>query len=153
MTNINESLKQNTGICFLFLFEILHSSLAEPYRIVNNTEDIIYNTNTYKARSFEVVLPNINKKAPETQIVIDNTDREIYRIINSIDSTATINLYLISVNMLGEVTTEIPALNFDIKSSNFDKRNATLYLMFENILNEIWPKDNMNPNDFPGLFA
>lgn len=153
MTNLNESLKQTTDIVFLTLLEIIDSNLEEPFRIVNNNEDIVYDSKTWSKRDFNIVLPNLDNKQVETIVSIDNTDRETYRVLNLVDEDCEVNLYIISVDFEGNISLELPKMNFDLRAFQFDNKKVTLSFMFEDLLNEIFPKDNMNPIDFPALFA
>jgi hypothetical protein len=68
----------------LVLLEITHPSLVSPIRVVNDTESIVSNGNTYIALAFQVTLPDEHEgQLPEASISIDNIGREMMQWLDT----------------------------------------------------------------------
>jgi len=66
----------------VYLLEITHPQLATPVRLVNDTEDLIHNSNTYFACAFRVHIPeDVSKVVPQAPLVIDNIGRELTQFL------------------------------------------------------------------------
>lgn len=62
----------------LLCLEITHAQLAQPLRMVRDTQDLVHGGNNFPARNFDVQWPDdIAGKPPRAPIRIDNTDRAL----------------------------------------------------------------------------
>lgn len=62
----------------LILLEINHAALAQPVRVVNDTQDLTSNGNLYIAMPFRCELPDdFEGQAPRARLAVDNVGREL----------------------------------------------------------------------------
>lgn len=62
----------------VYLLEIAHPQLAEPIRVVRDTEDLVSNGETFVALAFEVALPDdLENQMPRAPIRMDNVGGEL----------------------------------------------------------------------------
>lgn len=112
----------------LILLVINHADLASPIRVVNDTQNITSNGNTYIGYPFRFILPNdYENQLPKAKLAIDNVGRDLMEWIessggaagttvtfmqimrsrpNQIEWQITMSLYNVSVNPM-EVTGEL----------------------------------------------
>lgn len=68
----------------LILLQIDHAGLATPVRVVNDTQDITSNGNTYVACPFRCELPDdFEGQLPRARLAVDNVGRELMYWIES----------------------------------------------------------------------
>ena len=144
---------QETDQIPLVLLAINHSDLAAPIRVVNNGANITSNGVLFVAFPFEVTLPDDEESTLATvTLTIDNVDRTIVTAVRSMsnDELATCEMDVILAATPN--TVEAGPFNFSIKQISYDASKVTAEMAFEDILNEIYPKDDFNPNDYPGMY-
>lgn len=112
----------------LILLEIDHEALSAPIYVVNDTDDVVSNGNTYIAFPFRCVLPDdFESQIPKARLAIVNVGRELMYWIettsggqgstctfkqilrsnpNLVEWEITMNLYNVSVTMQ-EITAEL----------------------------------------------
>lgn len=178
---LKEMFAANTGLVFLHLLTISHPNWLETYRFVNDTQDLVYNSNTYTALPFEATLPADEDDLPPTVTVrLDNIDKYLVEILRTLTDPPDVSLEIVSryysasyfradvwhdnthdwqnQNVLGEesivVTSEIGPIAFKMLSySNMAYSTIEIELGYESdILNEAATKDIFSPNSAPGLF-
>lgn len=139
-----------TDKVWLCLIEIQHPNLAQPFRVVNNTEDIVSNGNTYLKAAFQLTLPDDIDEAPSVNIEIDNVDRLIVDLARSISSPATVLLTVV----LADTPNVAEAGPFEMRlvRVSYDKLKVTGTMIYEDILQEQFPAKTFNPARYPGLF-
>jgi len=128
---------------WLILMEIDHSSLAEPFYLVNNSEKITV-TGTpdidYLAYPFSVILGNDDgEKLPTVNIEFDNVDRLLIETIRSISDSPDITIKLVLASQPEEVEIEISDLK--LREITYDMYKISGILYADDILNQKWPKD------------
>jgi len=143
---------QETGEVFLLLLKITHPDLAEPIRVVNNSEDVTSNGYLYQRFPFEVALPAENEDAPPTvQLRIANADRQIVEAVRSLSGEAmTVELAVILAS--SPDTIEAGPYQFTLRDVSYDASIVEGTLMFEDVLREPFPAETFTPARFPGLF-
>jgi hypothetical protein len=147
----NEVLAPVSSKAFFYLIEIDDVLLSAPYRIVNNNVDLTSNGNVYEANAFSIVLPNQNDKIPKSKLVIDNTDKRIYNeIVSALTEEISANVSMIMSSDLDYI--EQGPINFKMTNAIHNKKNVTFDLTFEDNLSEIFPGDDITPENFSGLF-
>ena len=68
----------------LVLLEITHPGLTQPARVVNDTQDIVSNGNTFIACAFKCLMPDdFENRLPKAQISIDNVGKELMQWVES----------------------------------------------------------------------
>lgn len=141
-----------TAEVFLHLLEIDHADLVTPIRLVDNTEDIVSNGDTYTAFPFSVSLPPDQEgELPRVQLVVDNVTQLLIAEVRSIATAFTVSL---SVVMASDPdTVEAGPWAFEAKSVEYDVQRLTFTLAYESLLQEPFPYPIYSPVDYPGLFA
>ena len=91
----------------LILLEISHPQLTQPVRVVNDTQDLLSNGNTYVGFPFRCVLPDdFENQLPKARLAIDNVSRDLMYWIETTGggqgSTATFNQIWIATHDLFE---------------------------------------------------
>jgi hypothetical protein len=80
----------------IVLLEIEHASLNETIRANNSGEDIYHNSLWYVSYPFSIELPDDTEEEPSGVISIANVDRQIGSAIDSLTSTPTLRLKVVS---------------------------------------------------------
>lgn len=118
------------------LLEISHPLLTVPVRVINDTQDLVSNGNTYIACPFRPIMPDdYEGQAPKARLAVDNVGRDLmYWIEQSsggqgssakfmqvmrsnpdhIEWQITMNLYNVNVTMQ-EITAELGFQNLFAK--------------------------------------
>ena len=87
---------ENTDQVWLTAVTIAHDSLAEPIRVVDNTENIISNGNIFVAWDFTLQLPGEDPDNPvSASISIGNIDPEIIKSLRAISSPPTVTIQIL----------------------------------------------------------
>lgn len=143
---------QETDEVFLVLLTINHATMDQPLRVVNNWVNITSRGNEYLATAFQLVLPQErDNEPPQAQLSIDNVDREIVRIIRSLDSPPSVTAEVVLASAPDNVEASFQDMVFS--NISYDKLTVKGTLSFENILDEPYPGDKFQPAGFPALFA
>lgn len=140
-----------TEDAFLILLEIDHADLTSPIRVVNNTESVIFNNNTYIGYPFRLELPSDSPdNIPSATLTIDNVDKILADAINNLNTSPTITFYIVSTAALDGP--EATFSGFKFVEATYDSLTITITLSIENFFNEPFPGDYFTPGRFPGLF-
>ncbi|GAA5784706.1 DUF1833 family protein [Chitiniphilus shinanonensis] len=82
----------------LILVEIHHPQLAEPVRVVNDTQDLVSNGQVYSACTFEIRLPDdFDRRSPRAQLSVDNVGRELTQWLEASNGGAGATCRLLQV--------------------------------------------------------
>lgn len=142
---------QETDEVFLLLLTLDHEDIAEPIRVVNNTEDVVSRGDTYIAYPFEITLPDEDPESvARVTLRIDNVDREIVRSLRGISSPLLVGLEVVMAASPDVV--EAGPFNMTLVSAEYDALTVTGELAFEDVLNEPFPGHAYVPSEYPGLF-
>ncbi len=136
----------------LFLLEITHADLPAPIRVVCNHTAITSGGNVYSPYYFEIQLPDDTEEviSGTVKLVIDNTDRAIVEAIRSIDTPATVNLYLVAADTPD--TVEISLTGMKLRNVSYDFANVSGDLVYEERLSNQIPQHRCTPNLVPGIY-
>jgi len=142
---------QETGEVPLILLEISHADLSATIRLVNNTEDVDSNGETYTAFPFQINLPYDDEEGvmPTVQLEVCNVDRTIVEAIRSIDSPPTVKAALILAS--DPDTLEAGWWEFTLKNATYTAEAVTADLSYEDILNDGFPEGSFTPEEFTAL--
>jgi len=142
---------QETDKILLTLIEITHPDLAAPLRLVNNTEAIVSDGETYYPYWFSVMFPEEdNGRIKEVRLVMDNTDRQLVIALRSITSPATINVRFALASSPDVVEVELAAMS--LRNVSYDVHTVSGELVYEERVNFQIPALTINPVDFPGAW-
>ena len=142
---------QETDKVFLVLLTINHTDLASSIRVVNNTQDIVSNGDTYIGFPFSIELPRDSDNFQiEAKLAIDNVDRQIVAAVRTITSAADVTLEIIRSDTPDVI--EASFANFKLKNVSYNALTVSGTLVFERFDREPYPVDRITPNNFPGVF-
>jgi hypothetical protein len=142
---------EETDEVYLVLLTITQADLAAPLRVVNNTVDIVSNSNTFSGFPFRAKLPDMREDAaPRAQIEIDNTSQEIAQAIRLMTTAATILIQVIRAE--APDTIEKSYATFNLRNVTWDVSRVTGDLILEEVETEPFPAGDFNPAEFPALF-
>lgn len=142
---------QQTADVWLVLVTIDHDDLAEPIRVVANTEDVTSRGDLFVGFPFDVVLPDSREDAPSrARLVVDNVSREIAQAIRSISSAPSVLLEVIRAADPDTVEVSFPF--FTLRNVKWDALTVSGDLVLEDFTAEPFPAAVFSPASFPGLF-
>ena len=133
------------------LLTIDHADLAEPIRVVNNTEDVTVGADTYIAFPFEIELPGeAEDQLPKARLRIDNVDRQIVDAVRTVSGTPDVTLEIVLAS--DPTVTEMGPFEMQLRSADYDALVVSGDLVVEDVLNIRYPGDRFTPASHPGLF-
>lgn len=145
---------QQTGISIPVLIEITHgvAGYDNPLRLVNNTEDVTYDGDTYTAFPFVYDMPDVRDDGSiqNARITFCAVDQRIAAILRStqIAPTATAIALMVDGTWMEPLASQ--ALTLRRVSGGLDTVSAEL--VYEEALDNEFPADDFRPTTFPGLF-
>lgn len=136
----------------LVLLEIDHAELDAPVRVVNDTQDVISNGNTYIAFPFACKMPDdFENQLPKATLAIDNVGKELMYWIETTsggkDSTCTFKQILRSNPDLIEWEITMSLFNVQVTP-----QTVSAELGFENLFSKPAISKRYRPDNSPGLF-
>lgn len=141
----------DTADLWLVLVTIDHDDLAEPIRVVNNTEDVTSGGDLYVGFPFDVTLPDEREEAPSAaRLSIDNVSREIAEAVRSVSSAPTVTLEVIRA--AAPDTVEVSWPFFSLRNVKWDAFKVSGDLVLEDFTSEPYPAAIFSPASWPGLF-
>lgn len=142
---------QQTDQVYLVLLTIDHDDLSAPIRVVNNSENVESDGETYLGYPFEITLPaDQDENLPAATLTIDNVDRTIVNAVRTITGPATASVSVVLAS--SPDTVEVGPYELTLRNVTWDALKVTGTLTSEDILNEPFPGEFMTPDNFPGLF-
>lgn len=147
---IEAMMAAQTDAVVLVVVDITHPELAQPLRLVRNTQQIVRNGNVYLPFAFELDLPSDNDDMPQVQFRFDNVEREIVDAIRECPSPPTFTLAVILAS--NPNYTEAGPYVMTMVEADYNAREVTGTLAFEDVLNEPYPGLSITPANFPGMF-
>jgi len=136
------------------LLTLDHASLGSPYRLVDDTLDMVHGGETYTAWPFEITLPDdTEERIPEVRVRIDNVGRQIMTWIRGVTSAPTVTYEIVHKAIGGTITTEVGPLSFRVTELDYDALAIEGVLGYEaDYLNEPAVRHRFDPTIAPGLF-
>ena len=136
----------------LILLEINHPQLTQPVRVVNDTQDLLSNGNTYVGFPFRCVLPDdFENQLPKARLAIDNVSRDLMYWIETTGggqgSTATFKQVMRSNPDLIEWSIQMSLFNV-----NVTMQEISAELGFENLFGKPAISLRYTPTTSPGLW-
>lgn len=143
---------QDTEEVFLTLLKIEHADLDEIIYLVNNSEDVVHDGQTYTAFPFEMDLPDeTDGSFSRMTILLDNAGLDYVEAFRSISGPADVTMSLVLASDPDVV--ECGPFRFLSRGAAMSADEIRLELSYEDILNEPFPGDIMSPGSVPGIFA
>jgi Domain of unknown function (DUF1833) len=141
-----------TGGVWLWLIEVVHPDLDEPYRFVNNTQDVASLGQTWTAFPVQLTLAvDDGQTNPSFEIKFDNVDRTLIDVVRGLTSAPRFNVYLVlypSPNIAEATFEDMQAIDI-----SFDAQSVSARLVSGDLLNAPYPGDSYTPDQFPAIFA
>lgn len=136
----------------LILLEINHPDLTAPVRVVNDTQDVISNGNTYIAFPFRCTLPDdFEGQASKARLSINNVGKDLMYWIETTNggsgSTCTFKQILRSVPNTVEWS-----ITMNLFNVNVTMQEISAELGFENLFSRPAIKMQYRPDNSPGIF-
>lgn len=136
----------------LILLEIEHANLTQPVRVVNDTQNIVSNGETYVAVPFRCQLPDdFEGQLPKARLSIDNIGRELMFWIETSAGGAGSTCRFIQVmrSRPDLIEWEITMSLYNVKASMME---VSADLGFENLFNRQACAISYRPDVAPGLY-
>lgn len=141
----------DTDEVWLILVTIDHADLAEPIRVVNNTQDVTSRGDLFVGFPFNITLPDEREDAPSrARLVVDNVSREIAESVRSITSAPTVTIEVIRA--ADPDTVEISWPFFSLRNVKWDALKVSGDLVFDDFMSEPYPAGIFSPASWPALF-
>jgi hypothetical protein len=149
--NIQAMNASSTGAIYHCLITISHPTLPTPIRITSDAKPTVSNTFTFLPLPFIYQIPDDRSdQVPVGKIQFDNVDLTMIDWVRSIGNVPPIVLMQIvmgsspdSIDVEWEMT--LRNVNYDVMSVGGDLR-------FDEILDEPYPGDTVNPATLPAVF-
>jgi hypothetical protein len=136
----------------LLLLEIDHPDFSQPIRVVNDTQDLVSNANTYVGIFFHCKLPDDREgQMPRAELMIDNVGKDLVEPLEASNGGEGATVRIMEVLRSDPDTIEWEA-TLDLKSVRFVQMEVTGALGYEDILNRPAVLLAYRPDVAPGLF-
>jgi Domain of unknown function (DUF1833) len=137
----------------LVLLQIDHSALAQPIRVVGDTQDITCNGNLYVAYPFRIDLPDdFGESLPRARLSIDNVGRELTVWLEASAGGRGATCTIRQVMRARPNTVEF-AITMSLNNLIVTAQEVSGELGFEDLLNRPAVLRFYRPETAPGLFA
>ncbi len=134
------------------LLEIEHAQLAQPVRVVCDTDDIVSNGDTYTAFAFQITLPtDLDNELPRAQLVLDNVGRELVQWIDSSFGGQGATVRAMQVMRDDPDTLEFD-MTLDLLAVQQNVAQISAGLGFDDTLNKAGLPIRYSPDVAPGLY-
>lgn len=135
------------------LLQIDHDDLASPVRVVNDTENITSNSNTYSAIAFSVRMPDDKEESHMSTAVlrIDNAGRDLISWLEASNGGrgATITLSQI---LRSDPDTVEQSYVLDVSSIIVTQYTVDIELTTLDVVNMSAVNVRYTPSNYPGVF-
>lgn len=136
----------------LLLLEITHPGLASPLRVVNDTQDLVSNANTYTALPFRARLPDdLEQGLPRAELSIDNIGKELVQWLEASGGGQGASCRMMQVMRSAPNVIEFE-ITLDLTNLHMDAMQVSGTLGFENLLDRPACTWVYKPEIAPGLF-
>lgn len=141
-----------TGEVFAVLLTLEHPSFLAPIRVNSSGGDLVSGGHTYQNFPFEFILPDELEDSPSTVgLRICNVDRSIVQAIRAIPSDrVTVTASIVTAD--DPETIEAGPFSFSLLECSYDSVVVEGTIGYEDLLNEPFPGDSVNPASLPAIF-
>jgi len=145
---------QETGYAIPALAEITHgvAGYTNPLLIVNNNEDVVYDSKTYVAFPFALQLPDVRDDGSiqNARIIVCAVDQQIAAILRSTITAPTVKILAVLVD--DGVVEPLLTQSFTLRNVSGTADTITADLIYQESLDNEIPIAEYRPNTHPGLF-
>lgn len=143
---------QSSDDPFLTLYTLDHPDWDDPIYLVNNTEEIISNGETFIPFPVNITLPvDDGETIRSSKITLDNVSRDLIDVIRATtdnEISAKIQMVLASA----PDTVEIEIGEMKIVTVQYDEQKISATLTMDDFLNTEVSGEKYTPSLYPGLF-
>lgn len=173
-TALQKLYASEAGISLPILIQISHEDWSTPLYLVNNSQDIVYNGNTYKAYQFRFDPADVNTDGSvQSGRLTVWASRELTAAIRSLSTPPTVTTIAAIVYYsptgypsetsypsedsypgvgLAYTIEPLATWTFTLRNVTGNAETITGELEYENRLENEFPAMEFRPRDFPGLF-
>lgn len=152
---LREIYRLETSAMFPALLKISYTidSVPGQLRLVNNTEDMVFEGETFSAASFKYTAPkHTDKKVGNGTLSISCADQKIIEIIRSIKDRAQAEVVAAFYYDQGTIVFEgLEEWKFDLTKVTWDEIVATWQMEYDNRMSLLVPCDKMTAQKCPGI--
>lgn len=135
----------------LRLIVIDHEDWDEPFRLVNNTNDVVSNGDTYTACPFKIEPPNdTGNELSRVTLLLDNVNRTFLPSFRAAQTKPTVTFFLVLASDPDTIIGD--TWDFEVSDISYNAQVIQANLLFDSINDVAVPGDDMGPNKNPGLF-
>lgn len=148
---LSQLFKQNSEDPFFMLVTLSHSSFDTLY-LVNNTEELISNGNTFLPFPMRVTLPTDDGETlREVSIEFDNVSLELIDELRSVTDLIDVKIEMVLASNPDFVEIELAELK--IRNITYNKQTVQAKLFMDDFLNTELNSERYTPANFPGIFS
>jgi hypothetical protein len=141
---------QESDDVLLFLVTLSHQSFSD-IRLVNNTENIVSNGNTYQAFPMDITLPTDDGETErQLQIEFDNVSLDLIDEIRSVTDPIQVKIELVLASNPNFIQYSYEELQ--IRTVGYNKFRIQAKLYMDSFLNVELTSEKYVPSLYPGLF-
>ncbi len=134
------------------LLEISNPALAQPIRVVNDSDDLVHLGNTFVAYGFDCELPDDTQgKLPRARLVIDNAGEDLTQWLEASRGGCGTSVHFMQVLRSAPDTIEWE-ITLDLTNVEVDWVTVAGELGFEDLMNRPAVAVSYRPSTAPGLF-
>jgi len=134
------------------LLEITHPGLAQPVRVVNDTQDLTSGGHLFVGLGFRITLPDDQEgRLPSAQLAVDNVGRELVQWLEVSNGGAGAQCRLMQVMRSAPDTIEWE-ITMELSHIVVTTPEVSGTLGFEDLLNRPGCAMRYDPTTAPGLF-
>lgn len=143
---------QSSDDPFVTLFTLTHHTWVEPIYLVNNTEAIVSNGNTFDPFPVNIILPTDDGETVRSaKITLDNVSRELIDEIRTItDDSIGVKIEMVLVSAPDDIEIEVSEMR--LTSVQYNEKQMTATLAMDDFLNLEITGEKYTPSLYPGLF-
>jgi hypothetical protein len=137
---------------WVVLLEVIHTALAQPVRMVVDTQELVSNGNRYMPIGASLELPQDQEGSyPSARITIDNVGRSLMRIVEDTHGLRGAKVRIMQVYRSRPNVIEQEYL-MDTKDITVDQQSFSTALSYDDVLDRPSTPLTYRPTTKPGMF-
>jgi len=141
---------QESDVPFLMLVTLTHSSFS-PIRLVNNSENIVSNGETFTAFPMRIRLPmDDGESTREVSIEFDNVSLTLIDELRTVTTPIDVKVDMILSSNPDDIQISLDELK--MRNVTYNKQIVSARLYLDSFLNVELTSERYSPKLYPGLF-
>jgi len=142
---------RETDEALLPLIRLSHASWVDDIRLVANATDVTHQGEVFTAHAFDLQLPDQDPDTlPVLQWQADAVDQELVQKFRDVGTVVTAEVFTVFASAPDVI--EVGPYQVEMTSAEYDGLKIGGPLSIEPILDEPFVKDQLTPQNAPGLF-